>query len=434
MNLGMFDRFCSNLNVRAQLEERVDLNKFDRNRERYVIPMHRKNFWTNKWMQEPRKNFCRLQVQQCDPSAQYRRGWGSFKRKRGLTLCYNCRRSGHLAKECPGIGPICLCCKAIGHEVEDCPRMIAKVEKMNKRQENYKEGQETKNHTEKESETMLIQLKEEMDDHRDISLPEILKEKQRIVTRIEDFDIDCVLDEETHVNIMPESTWEILGKPAMIPSLGRIGLFKGKMITLCGRVTNIPMISHETSTEEDFEVIRFVENNAPFPLLLGKTWIEKDQIRRQAEEEATEKKKKELRDFIARRIDRLIEEREVESKQQNEREVVVNFERAQEGLKDLSMQEESMSTQDLVRKEVLSLNPLKEHQQREVTTLRTDKNKNGKRNPETQITGKKARKLSKKKAKLEKLQGNSRKDFAGDRSAELEPRRNSRTTQNGTSP
>jgi hypothetical protein len=35
--------------------------------------------------------------------------------------------------------------------------------------------------------------------------------------------------------------------------------------------------------------------------------------------------------------------------------------------------------------------------------LREDKNKKGKRNPETQITGKKARKLSKKKAKLEKL-------------------------------
>jgi hypothetical protein len=206
---------------------------------------------------------------------------------------------GHLAKECPGIGPICLCCKAIGHEVEDFPRMIAKVEKMNMRQENYKEGQETKdmleNQKEKESEKDQTMLKEVMDDHRDISLPEILKEKQCIVTRIEDFDIDCVLDEETHVNIMPESTWEILGKPAMIPSLGRIGLFKGKMITLCGRVTNIPMISHETSTEEDFEVIRFVEYNAPFPLLLGKTWIEKDQIRRKAEEEATEQEKERIK-------------------------------------------------------------------------------------------------------------------------------------------
>jgi hypothetical protein len=50
------------------------------------------------------------------------------------------------------------------------------------------------------------------------------------------------------------------------------------------------------------------------------------------------------------------------------------------------------------------LNPLKEHQQREVTTLRTYKNKNGKRNPKTQIIGKKVRKLNKKKEKLEKLQ------------------------------
>jgi hypothetical protein len=86
---------------------------------------------------------------------QYRRGWGLFKRKTGLTLCYNCIRPRHLAKEFPDTGPICLCCKAIGHEVEDCPMMIAKVENMNMRQETYKEGQETKdilkNHTEKES-------------------------------------------------------------------------------------------------------------------------------------------------------------------------------------------------------------------------------------------------------------------------------------------
>jgi hypothetical protein len=35
---------------------------------------------------------------------------------------------------------------------------------------------------------------------------------------------------------MKESTWETLGNPAMVPSLGGIGLFKGKMITLCGRL------------------------------------------------------------------------------------------------------------------------------------------------------------------------------------------------------
>jgi hypothetical protein len=41
-----------------------------------------------------------------------------------------------------------------------------------------------------------------MNDHKDVSLPEILKEKQCISARIGDFDIDCVLDEETQVNIM----------------------------------------------------------------------------------------------------------------------------------------------------------------------------------------------------------------------------------------
>jgi hypothetical protein len=47
---------------------------------------------------------------------------------------------------------------------------------------------------------------------------------------------------------------------------------------------------------------------------------------------------------------------------------------------------------------------MKESQQCKVTMLSTDKNQNGKRNPVTHITGKNDRKLSKKKAKLEKLQ------------------------------
>jgi hypothetical protein len=61
MNLGMFDRFGPSLKTRAHLEERrFDLNRFDRNSERYVIPMHRKNFWTNKWMQDPRNIFLQI--------------------------------------------------------------------------------------------------------------------------------------------------------------------------------------------------------------------------------------------------------------------------------------------------------------------------------------------------------------------------------------
>ena len=90
------------------------------------------------------------------------------------------------------------------HEVMDFPRMIAKVERMNMRQENLEEGQETKTMVEpqKESETIFLEIKETLNDHRDINLSEIFKEKECIETRIEDFDIDCVLDEEAQVNII----------------------------------------------------------------------------------------------------------------------------------------------------------------------------------------------------------------------------------------
>jgi hypothetical protein len=132
MDLGVFDKFCPSLKTRAQLEERIfDMNRSDRNNERYVIPMHRKNVWTNKWMQDPRKNFFHLSYH--DPSAHYKKGWRSFKRKRGLTLCYRCRRSCHIAKDFPNRRPCCLCCKAMDHDVLDFPRMIAKVERMNMR-------------------------------------------------------------------------------------------------------------------------------------------------------------------------------------------------------------------------------------------------------------------------------------------------------------
>jgi hypothetical protein len=97
--------------------------------------------------------------------------------------------------------------------------MIARVEKMNMRQENHEEGQETKNMLDhlRESKTKLMKMKETMNDHRDIILSETLKEKEYIETRIGDFGIDYVLDTKTQVNIMIESTWEILGKSVMVP-------------------------------------------------------------------------------------------------------------------------------------------------------------------------------------------------------------------------
>ena len=99
----------------------------------------------------------------------------------------------------------------------------------------------------------------------------------------------------------------------MIPSLGGIGLCRGKMIALCGRLTRISMSSHGTSIEEEFEVVKFIEDNAPFTMLLRKPWIERDHARRE-EKEVLEHKKQELKDFMTRRITHLIEEQNNKSK------------------------------------------------------------------------------------------------------------------------
>ena len=128
MDLGMFDRFGPILKPRALIEERTfDVSRSDKHNDRYVMPMHRKNVWTKNQMQNLRMNL--LQASYHDPSVQYRKSWGSLKIKRGLTLCYSCRKPGHLAKECPSGRTNCLYCKAMDHEVLDCPRMIDRLEK-----------------------------------------------------------------------------------------------------------------------------------------------------------------------------------------------------------------------------------------------------------------------------------------------------------------
>jgi hypothetical protein len=115
----------------------------------------------------------------------------------------------------------------------------------------------------------------------------------------------------------------------MIPSLGGIRLFRGKMINLHGKLTQIYMSAHGTVIEEEFEVVKFIENNASFSILLGKPWIERDRARRK-EEEILERKKQELKDFTTRRIAHLIEEQENRSKLLRTRNLDVKVERTHE--------------------------------------------------------------------------------------------------------
>jgi hypothetical protein len=67
MDLGMFDIVYPNLKTRVLVDERrFDMSRSNKNSERYVIPMHKKNVWTNKWMKDPRNNL--MQFIPYDPS------------------------------------------------------------------------------------------------------------------------------------------------------------------------------------------------------------------------------------------------------------------------------------------------------------------------------------------------------------------------------
>jgi hypothetical protein len=61
MDLGMFNRVYPSLKTWVLIDETIfDINKSDKNSERYVIPMHRKNVWTKKWMQALKRICCGL--------------------------------------------------------------------------------------------------------------------------------------------------------------------------------------------------------------------------------------------------------------------------------------------------------------------------------------------------------------------------------------
>jgi hypothetical protein len=102
-------------------------------------------------------------------------------------------------------------------------------------------------------------------------------------------------------------------------------------------------------------------------------------------------------EFMTRRIAYLMEEQENISQLLNTRDLDVEAIRVLE-------EPQKIKIPNPYDEGVLPLDLKKEPQQREVTMSREDKTQNGKRMIETKLTRKKARKLSNKRAKIEKLQ------------------------------
>jgi hypothetical protein len=102
-------------------------------------------------------------------------------------------------------------------------------------------------------------------------------------------------------------------------------------------------------------------------------------------------------EFMTRKIAYLMEEQENRSKPLNTRDLDVEAIRALE-------ESQKIEIPNPYIEGVLPSDLKKESQHREVTMSREDKNQNGKRMNKTKLTGNKARKISKKRAKIKKLE------------------------------
>jgi hypothetical protein len=129
----------------------------------------------------------------------------------------------------------------------------------------------------------------------------------------------------------------------------------------------IPMNVNGTSTEEYFEIIKSIEDNTLFTMLLGKHWIERDQAIKKEEEEVLEQQRQELKDFMTRRIAQLIEEQENKSKLFDTRSPHVKAARTLE-----DSQKIEVSISDI--EEVFPLSLRRESHQCEVTMSKENKN------------------------------------------------------------
>jgi hypothetical protein len=95
----------------------------------------------------------------------------------------------------------------------------------------------------------------------------------RFSAQIGEYDIDnVILDLGSDVNVLPKKTWEMMGKPKLAWSPIQLRLENQYKIVPIGRLTRIPVNIDGVCNVTDFEVIEIVDENQPYPALMGLEW------------------------------------------------------------------------------------------------------------------------------------------------------------------
>jgi hypothetical protein len=91
--------------------------------------------------------------------------------------------------------------------------------------------------------------------------------------QIGEYEIDyVVLDLGSEVNVMMKKTWALMGKPRLIYSPIRLMMANRHAVSPFGRLEHVPVDIDGVITFLDFEVIKIVDDNFPYPALLGIDW------------------------------------------------------------------------------------------------------------------------------------------------------------------
>jgi hypothetical protein len=80
------------------------------------------------------------------------------------------------------------------------------------------------------------------------------------------------LDLGSKVNVMTKQTWALMGKPKLIYSHIRLRMANQQVVIPFGQLDHVPVDIDGVRTFADFEVIEIVDDNCPYPALLGIDW------------------------------------------------------------------------------------------------------------------------------------------------------------------
>ena len=83
---------------------------------------------------------------------------------------------------------------------------------------------------------------------------------------------EVILDMGSEVNFLTNQTWELMGRPKLCYSPIQLRLANQQRVCPLGILSNVPVDIDGVRSLANFEVIEIIDDNKPYPVLLGIDW------------------------------------------------------------------------------------------------------------------------------------------------------------------